>query len=622
MTFWIIVIAGTALAAAIIARPLMRRNDSAAPRAAHDAQIFRDQLKELERDVERGTVDGEQADATRLEISRRLLAADAEETAGHGASPAPRTTSRIAALALIVLAPAAAAFLYNDVGAPGAQDQPLAARGDENRPDQMTAQAMLAGEQFAPPAGPDAEDFRKLVTQLEKRLENNPDDPQGVFLLGRSQMQLGRFADAWPNFARAIELNPAISLEARAGLAEGMILAAGGYISPEAEDALLELVKRDPTNESARYYLGRLHVQANELEYARAIWSRLLVDSPEGAPWVAPIQRELAQIGGAMPVDVPAPAGAPARGPSEDQIAAANDLPQDERMEMVRTMVTGLAERLAAEGGSVGEYVQLIRSWQVLREFDKAEAVRAEAQAKFAGNDEALAQIATAPPSPSSDGTVNAEDQPAPQIFELPSETDLGTAPLPGPDADDIAAAEEMPSDDRQAMIRGMVQRLDDRLAENGGSADEWLRLISSYSVLGDGAKAEDAAGRARAALATQPSELAVLNAALGGGAAPQPELPTPGPTQEDIEAAQEMEPEDRQDMIRGMVARLHDRLTTDGRVGDVNEWGKLFRSYKVLNDIDAIRAAYDEAIVIYEDDAISKAYLKEAALLNGVVFQ
>lgn len=615
MTFWIIVIGATALAAAVIARPLFRRSETAAPRAAHDAQVFRDQLKELDRDLERGTVDADQAEATKLEISRRLLAADAEETVGTGARPAPRAASRIAAVILIIAAPVGAAILYNDLGAPGAQDQPFVSRGDENRPDQMTAQAMLSGEQFAPPAGPDADDFRKLVTQLEQRLESNPDDPQGVFLLGRSLMQLGRFADAWPNFERAIELNPQISLEARAGLAEGMILAAGGYISPEAEAALMQLVKRDPTNESARYYLGRLHVQANELEYARAIWGRLLADSPPEAPWVAPIQRELSQIGGAVPATSTTPVR---RGPTEDEIAAAAELPDDERVDMVRTMVNGLAERIETEGGAIGEYVQLIRSWQVLREFDKAEAVRAEAQEVFADNQEALAQLAVVPASPTGDGSDALQPVPA-DIFEP-------EAPAPGPDAEDIAAAEDMEPDDRQAMIRGMVQRLDDRLTENGGSADEWLRLISSYSVLGDQAKAADAAARAQASLAGQPGELSVLNAALNGGQpdnTPAPAAPaSSGPTQEDIAAAAEMEPEDRQAMVRGMVSRLHDRLTTDGRVVDVNEWGKLMRAYKVLGDTDAIRAAYDEAVEIYADDSISKAYLKEAALLNGVTFE
>ena len=78
------------------------------------------------------------------------------------------------------------------------------------------------------------------------------------------------------------------------------------------------------------------------------------------------------------------------------------------------------------------------------------------------------------------------------------------------------------------------------------------------------------------------------------------------------------MDPNDRQAMIRGMVSQLHDRLRDEGRAADVNEWGKLMRSYNVLGQADAVRAAYDEATGIYDDDAIALAYLKEAALLAG----
>jgi cytochrome c-type biogenesis protein CcmH len=611
MTFWIIIIAAAVLVTAIIVRPMLRNQSSAAPRAAHDAQVFRDQLKELDKDVARGTVNASEADGARLEIQRRLLAADGEEQATHGQGSAPRNASRAMAAILIIATPLAAAYLYNDIGAPGAKDQPLASRSGDDRPNQQEAEEMLANEQFAPPAGPDAEQFRDLVIQLEKRLENNPDDPQGVFLYARSLMQLGRFGDAWPQFARAVELNPSIGMEARAGLAEGMILATGGYISPEAEDALLELLKFEPTNPSGRYYLGRLHVQSNQPAFAKAIWSKLLQDSPADAPWVRPVQSELAQIGGTAPPS--APASAPAldeglRGPSPEELSAAEDLSVDDRADMVSTMVSGLANRIAAEGGSVQEWTQLIRSYQVLKKFDESAQARADAIAAYQDDAEAVAHLKGLPSHP---------DEPtiAPTTAGVPT---------PGPTQEQVEAAQEMAPDDRQSMIQGMVARLAARLEEDGGSADEWLRLISSYNVMGKPEQAQAAYAQAKAALAGQTTQLDLLITAIEGTppeplveATPTPNA-TPGPTQEDIAAAAEMDANDRQDMIRNMVAQLHDRLAEDGRVGDVNEWGKLFRSYSVLADGDALLSAYNQARVIYGDDAISLAYLKEAALLSG----
>ena len=53
-----------------------------------------------------------------------------------------------------------------------------------------------------------------------------------------------------------------------------------------------------------------------------------------------------------------------------------------------------------------------------------------------------------------------------------------------GPDAGDMAAAAEMSPEDRQAMIEGMVAQLSERLASDGGSVEDWERLIRSLAVL------------------------------------------------------------------------------------------------------------------------------------------
>ncbi len=53
-----------------------------------------------------------------------------------------------------------------------------------------------------------------------------------------------------------------------------------------------------------------------------------------------------------------------------------------------------------------------------------------------------------------------------------------------GPSAGDMAAAAEMSPEDRQAMIEGMVAQLSDRLASDGGSVEDWERLIRSLAVL------------------------------------------------------------------------------------------------------------------------------------------
>ena len=68
-------------------------------------------------------------------------------------------------------------------------------------------------------------------------------------------------------------------------------------------------------------------------------------------------------------------------------------------------------------------------------------------------------------------------------------------------------------SPQQQAMIEGMVSRLADRLATNGGSLDEWARLIRAYSVLHQADKAKAALADARKALGPDVGAVASLDA-------------------------------------------------------------------------------------------------------------
>jgi cytochrome c-type biogenesis protein CcmH len=72
-----------------------------------------------------------------------------------------------------------------------------------------------------------------------------------------------------------------------------------------------------------------------------------------------------------------------------------------------------------------------------------------------------------------------------------------------GPTAQDVAAARSMSPEERQAMIRGMVDRLAARLEQNPNDKDGWTRLARAYDVLGEAEKAEAARARAAQLLGT-----------------------------------------------------------------------------------------------------------------------
>jgi cytochrome c-type biogenesis protein CcmH len=209
---------------------------------------------------------------------------------------------------------------------------------------------------------------------------------------------MGNFAAAHAAQSRVIALRgDAASAVDYADLADLMILAAGGYVSPQAEAVLRQALERDPRNGAARYYLGLMYVQTGRPDLGFQIWRTLLAESTPQAPWVPPIRAQIQDVANLAGVRYRLPdAAAPAPGPSAADMAAAADMSADDRNQMIRNMVAGLGERLASEGGSPEEWARLITALGVLGEKDQAGEIWTEAQATFAADPGALDTIRAA----------------------------------------------------------------------------------------------------------------------------------------------------------------------------------------------------------------------------------
>jgi len=401
MTFWIITGAMALLVGGLLARAAWRGADTPQPaQADYDLKVYRDQLAEVERDVARGVVPEADAARIRTEISRRILAADAarENAPRGGGRPAPL----ILALGVVALG-AGALALYWKLGQPGYGDLALADRISfaedmrRNRPDQASAVASL-------PASPTtdglSEDYLKLIQQLRATVKERPDDVQGQILLAQNEARIGNFAAAAEAQADVLRLKGAErSTKDIADYAELLVLAAGGYVSPEAETALREVLNREEDNGRARYYLGLMMVQTGRPDVGFRLWDALLRKGPEDAPWIEPIRAQIPQVAALAGVDYDLPqigSGAPAPGPSADDIEAASEMTADDRMEMIGGMVAGLSDRLANEGGPPQDWARLITSLGVLGDTDQARAVYENALEVFTGNNAALDVIRAA----------------------------------------------------------------------------------------------------------------------------------------------------------------------------------------------------------------------------------
>ncbi|QJF50638.1 c-type cytochrome biogenesis protein CcmI [Roseobacter ponti] len=395
MIFWIIA-GGLATVVAVLIALAMRapRKRGTEPAAAYDLRVYRDQLREVDRDLARGVVSQADAERVRAEVSRRILAADAalqkEQAGDHDKKGAPQIVAAVAAVLLI----GGSVAIYTQLGAPGYGDLALADRiamADErraSRPAQEAAEASLPRPQTPASASPD---YIALVEQLRTTVANRPGDVQGQILLAQNEANLNNFPAAADAQREVIRLKgDAAEATDYAGLADMLVLSAGGYVSPEAEAALQTALSLDPGNGTARYYMGLMMSQVGRPDTAFRIWDGLLREGPEDAPWIPPVLAQIEEMAFRAGVNYQLPEIGGGRGPTAADIEAAGDMTPAERMEMIGNMVSGLSDRLATEGGPVEDWAQLITALGVLGQTSQAAAVYENATEVFAGDTRAL----------------------------------------------------------------------------------------------------------------------------------------------------------------------------------------------------------------------------------------
>jgi len=332
-----------------------------------------------------------------------------------------------------------------------------------------------------------ADELMKAVGQIEARLARDPNDARGWAVLAPVYMRTGRFDDAaraYANIARIKGETP----DLLADQAEALTAAGNGTVSPEAKALFEKAQAKDPNAPKPRFYLARAAEQAGDTGEAIRQLTELDAASPPNAPWLGVVKQSLARLKGEPPP--PATPQAAPKLPAEQQAA-------------IRGMVDGLDARLKAGGGTPDEWLRLVRSRVVLGENDQAASALARARVALAGDPQGLAQVEQGARAVGLGGE-----------GETPGSTESGQAGPAAPAEKDaaMAAMRAMPQAEQQAAIRGMVDGLDRRLAARGGTPDDWLRLVRSYSALGERDQAVKALDRARMALAANGEAVARLD--------------------------------------------------------------------------------------------------------------
>ncbi|MEH7904663.1 c-type cytochrome biogenesis protein CcmI [Rhizobium laguerreae] len=362
MLFWILVAVMTAALAVILLYPLLRGAKAAENIRAGEAAVYRDQLRELDRDLNGGLIIPEEADYARAEIGRRLIAVSADEPAE---TPKPPRHHRFTEAVVLLVLPVLGLSLYLTTGRPDLPSQPLEARLENP-----------------------GNDVAVLITKAERHLAEKPDDGKGWDVLAPIYFRTMRVNDAQLAYRNAIRLlGPSpVRLD---GLAETLMAVSDGVVTEEARQVLEQSLTLESDNPRARFYIALSMEQAGRPNEARQAFEALAKQSPADAPWLPLVNEHIAMNGGAKSgadpaapgvnpaapgADPAAPGGDPAApgNPTQQDVAAAETMSAGDRQQMIRGMVESLDAKLREEPNNFEGWVRLVRSYAVLNDKDRA----------------------------------------------------------------------------------------------------------------------------------------------------------------------------------------------------------------------------------------------------------
>ncbi|XOV89899.1 MAG: c-type cytochrome biogenesis protein CcmI [Pseudomonadota bacterium] len=271
LTFWLVAILMSALAAAFVLLPmfLSRRGDNAEDRTRVNVEIFSERLAELDVQLADEVITPEEFADLKAELEKNLLS---ETRSGYQVRAGKRDAGRLP-YALALLIPLFAIFAYAEFGLNwGAlADLEIASSLRGATPGQQSG-----GQPH------DSGSFDASVARLAERLQSQPDNDEGWFLLAQSYMNLELYERASGAFRHLLDRYPT-DPDLATYYAEALFLADGRQISPRVDAAIKQTLALDPGNITMLEIRGMDAFARGELAEARASFTRALASNPEPA---------------------------------------------------------------------------------------------------------------------------------------------------------------------------------------------------------------------------------------------------------------------------------------------------------------------------------------------------
>jgi cytochrome c-type biogenesis protein CcmH len=259
--FWIIAVLLIGTALFFILPPLLGKNPSKTVHAKRDEvnlEVLRDQLRELNSDLEAGIIEAPAYESARHELERRVIEDVQPETSITNMQSGNK---RLVTLGVSFGIPAIVAALYFLLGNPSALDSKQVVASNEK------------SHSITP------EQIENMVERLATRLQSNPNDAEGWVMLARSYTALSRYTEASKAYERLVALNPG-DAQLLADYADTLAMAQNRSLQGEPEKIIGRALEVDPKNIKALALFGSAAFERRAYSVAVARWQKILAIVP------------------------------------------------------------------------------------------------------------------------------------------------------------------------------------------------------------------------------------------------------------------------------------------------------------------------------------------------------
>jgi len=213
-----------------------------------NTQIARERLQELKQSLDAGELSQSEFDATKQELEKNLAI---DLSAEQQLEQDVENSSKPAALVLIAIVPIAAVLIYMQLGQPDAiNGQPQA--------EMQTAHSAEAQPKIS---------MQDAVVKLADRLKENPDDPQGWFMLARTYMVMERYTDAVAAYEKTLQLvDEDADLLVR--YADALAMSNDGVLAGKPREAIEKALLINPQHQQGLWLAGVAAIEAKQFKQA------------------------------------------------------------------------------------------------------------------------------------------------------------------------------------------------------------------------------------------------------------------------------------------------------------------------------------------------------------------